>query len=447
MKADIWKPLATLLLHVVFGATSPVQLCPSNSGGVCFSIAVPTSSANAGSGNIYFQIKAPTSLQWVALGTGSSMTGSNIFVMYQDGKGNLTLSPRRGTGHSMPTLDTSSTAAQLTLLAGSGVEGSTMTANIACSNCQTWNGGEMSLTSTSAAWIGGWRQGSSLATTDRGASIVQHDSHVQFNVDLTQAAVASDSNPFVATSEVDNSDGSGSDGNPASPSNGSAPDPNPGIGGGAGSGGITVTTGMSRGTILVAHGVIMALVFAALYPLGSMLMPLFRKWWLHAGIQTIAFCLMWTGFGLGVETARERRMLFNQAHTVLGTVIVALLGIQPALGYLHHRHYLKTQGRGVISYVHIWWGRILIALGVINGGMGLRLVGERGGLVIAYGVIAGVLFLAYAGAKIFRLFRQGERLGPKPAEMNGRPSRTTHIGRRRSVHGMRQQHPERRAGV
>ncbi|KAK4241585.1 hypothetical protein C8A03DRAFT_30310 [Achaetomium macrosporum] len=418
MNADILRLLTAILLHAVLAAASPVQLCPSNSGGLCYSIAVPTSSANAGSGNIYFQVKAPTSLQWVALGTGSSMTGSNIFVIYQNGNGNLTLSSRLGQGHSMPTLDTSSTAARLTLLAGSGVEGSTMTANIACANCQTWNGGQMSLRSTNAPWIGAWRQGSSLATTDRATSIAQHNSHVQFNVDLTQATVSSDGNPFVTTSNAGGSSGSGSDSG-----SGSGSGSDSGTSGDAGSGGITVTTGINRGTLLVAHGIIMALVFAAFYPLGSMLMPLLAKWWVHAGWQTITFCLMWAGFGLGVETAQERNMLFNQTHTVLGTVVVALLGIQPALGYLHHRHYLKAKGRGAISYVHIWWGRILIALGVINGGLGLRLVRERDGLVIAYSVIAGLLFLVYAAAKMYTFFRHGGRFGPKPAEANGQSRR------------------------
>lgn len=40
-------------------------------------------------------------------------------------------------------------------------------------------------------------------------------------------------------------------------------------------------------------------------------------------------------------------------------------------------------------------------LGIINGGLGLRLVGERQELVIAYGVVAGVIFLCYILAKVF----------------------------------------------
>ncbi len=80
--------------------------------------------------------------------------------------------------------------------------------------------------------------------------------------------------------------------------------------------------------------------------------------------------------------------------------MVCLLAIQPALGVLHHMNYLKTNRRGLISYVHIWYGRILMALGVINGGLGLQLAGAGNGPVIAYGVVAGVVFVSYAAFKV-----------------------------------------------
>ncbi len=278
--------------------------------------ACSSSSAAANSGNIYFQMTAPVSYQWVALGTGSGMSGSNIFVMYQDGKGNLTLSPRRGTFHTTPPLDTSSTGAKLTLLAGSGVssDGKTMTANVACSNCQSWSGGgTMSLSSTGTGWISAWKSGGPLDSTNPGANIDQHDDTALFRLDLTQATIASDSNPFVASSgnSGGGNNGGGNGGNGGSGSGG-------GNGGGSGSGsgsgsnggsgpGVTVVSASSiNGSLLVAHGIIMALVMVILFPLGSMLMPLLGKWWFHAGWQSVTFLLMWAGFGLGVKCAQER---------------------------------------------------------------------------------------------------------------------------------------------
>jgi hypothetical protein len=44
------------------------------------------------------------------------------------------------------------------------------------------------------------------------------------------------------------------------------------------------------------------------------------------------------------------------------------------------------------------------------------LVDQRGGPVIAYGVIGTFFLLAYASAKIYRWFHRRERLGPQPAE-------------------------------
>jgi hypothetical protein len=331
-----------------------------------------------------------------------------------------------------------------------------MTANIACSNCQTWSGGQMSLSDTNAPWIGAWRRGSSLATTNRAANIAQHDGHTQFQVDLTRATIDSDSNPFVAAgnSGSGNNSGGGSSGGGGDSNGGNSNGSNSGSGstigsgtnsGSGNSGIVQVTSG--KATILVAHGVIMAIVMAVLYPLGSLLMPLLGKWWLHAAWQLTAFCLMWAGFGLGIQTAQVRGMvgnpkslsskqqltiiqLFNQTHTILGTVVICLLAIQPALGYLHHRHYLKTHGRGVISYAHIWWGRILMILGVINGGSGLQLSRERDSLIIAYSVVAGVIFLAYFLFKGWAVFFRNNKAGDASPKVENPPRRPYQESRR-----------------
>lgn len=58
------------------------------------------------------------------------MSGSNIFVIYTSASGNnVTLSPRLGQGQRMPNYNS---AAQVTLLEGSGVTDGVMTANVRC---------------------------------------------------------------------------------------------------------------------------------------------------------------------------------------------------------------------------------------------------------------------------------------------------------------------------
>lgn len=62
---------------------------------------------------------------------------------------------------------------------------------------------------------------------------------------------------------------------------------------------------------------------------------------------------------------------------------------------------MKHQKRGLVSYGHIWYGRILIVLGIINGGLGLQLAGAGRSLVIAYSVVAAVVFVAYVVGAVY----------------------------------------------
>lgn len=58
------------------------------------------------------------------------MSGANMFVLYTDASGtNVTLSPRLGTGHVEPEYNS---AAQVTILDGTGVSDDTMTVNFRC---------------------------------------------------------------------------------------------------------------------------------------------------------------------------------------------------------------------------------------------------------------------------------------------------------------------------
>lgn len=271
----------------------PITYCPQNADDVCYSVGVPQASAQSDSGDIFFQISAPSTYQWVALGTGTGMYGSNIFLMYQNGAGNITMSPRQGTFHTPPQLDTSSTAAKLTVLAGSGLsaDGKTLTANVKCANCATWWDGSMQLTDTQSGWVSSWKKGDSLATSDESVQITQHDDTAIFQLDLTKAVISADSNPFVGAG-ASNSSGSGS-----------------GSGSGSSSGVDVISATNPSGNLLTIHGLIMALTMVVLYPLGASLMPLLGKWYIHAAWQLVAFCLMWAGFGLGIECAIQRDLV------------------------------------------------------------------------------------------------------------------------------------------
>lgn len=265
---------AALAFSTVTSA-EPVQYCPIQD--VCYQVAVPSGSADANGGNIYLQLRAPTSYSWVGFGTGEQMADSNIFVVYQDGAGNVTISPRTGTGHIMPRYNA---IAQVELQEGSGIVDDVMIANVRCGNCGAWPGGSMSLASEAVDYIAAWKAGDAVGSTDLDAAIRYHDAHDQWRFDLTQGTITDDANPYVGVSQFDNNNRGVSEGSFADPR-----------------------------TLIYGHGIIMAVVMVLLYPIGSSLMPLFGKWLFHASWQFLAFLLMWAGFGLGFVASQRIKLV------------------------------------------------------------------------------------------------------------------------------------------
>ncbi|TFB05475.1 hypothetical protein CCMA1212_002725 [Trichoderma ghanense] len=371
---------AAAALYAGSASAATASFCPND--GVCFEWGVPEASAKAGSGDIFFQLKAPTSWQWVGLGIGSQMVGSQMFIMYQDGNGNVTLSTRPGANHVMPTYKARS---DVELLAGSGVVDGNMVANVRCGKCTNLD------FSGKSNWISAWKSGDSLDSTNPAAVITQHDSMSQFQVNLAQASISSDTNPFVGSSSDSSSSGGSSSG-----------DDGDSDGDGDGDGAVSgVTGGSSDQTLASAHGVLMSVIFVIMYPLGSSLMPLIGKWYIHASWQTIAFLGMWAGLGIGVVVAKRENEFFDQPHSRLGVILVALISLQPIFGLIHHINYLKTQRRGIFGHLHCWYGRALMIIGIVNGGLGLQLGNVATRYIIAYSVVAGVTTLFYLASIAF----------------------------------------------
>ncbi|CAM1506972.1 Fc.00g066130.m01.CDS01 [Cosmosporella sp. VM-42] len=413
--------VAAVFAHGTSAATT--SFCTGDSKDVCFKWGVPESSASSNSGNIYFQITAKDTYQWAALGIGSGMSGSDIFMIYQDGSGNVTLSTREGKGHVMPQY---SERSDIELLEGSGVINNQMVANIKCSKCDRLK------FSGSNSWISAWKKGDSLDSTNPRATIQQHDDDPPvFKVDFAQASISSDSNPFVDSSSGDkggdSGSGSGSDSDSDSDSgsgSGSDSGGDSGYGGSdSGNGAVTETESGASDTLVYAHGIIMSVVFLIGYPIGALLMPLLGKWYIHAGWQTLAFLGMWAGFGIGYRIAKLEGDWWNEEHVQIGTIVVVLMALQPVLGFLHHRQYVKHQQRGLFSHAHIWYGRILIVLGIVNGGLGLDLAGGPTSFTIAYSVVAGIVSVLYIAGALFGGMKKTKRekiVSPQLSQEEGR---------------------------
>jgi len=149
--------------------------------------------------------------------------------------------------------------------------------------------------------------------------------------------------------------------------------------------------------LMMAHGILASLAFVIFLPVGGILIRLgsFRGLvWVHAALQLTGYVFFIAAFGIGVYMAKQIRRI-NNVHPIIGIVVFALLFFQPILGLLHHWMFRKYSRRVVWSYGHLWLGRIIITLGIINGGLGLRLANNSHSGEIAYGVVAAVMWLAY----------------------------------------------------
>lgn len=82
----------------------------------------------------------------------------------------------------------------------------------------------------------------------------------------------------------------------------------------------------------------------------------------------------------------------------MGVVIVCMIPVQAVVGQMHHTMFLKTGARSLWSHGHIWFGRLVIILGVVNGGIGLgpSLADASSGWLVAYVVVAGLMAVLYA---------------------------------------------------
>ena len=302
------------------------------------------------------------------------MAGANMFVLYQNSAGtNVTISPRTATGHMPPSVHD----VQLELLEGSGISNGTMTANVRCvgSGCHSWTGGSMDFSTSSATWIFASKTGTPIMSDAQDADISFHDDHGGFSWDLTSAKGGSSTtvNPFLSAA-VNTTNATTS----------------------------TVSSGPPQ-AILTAHAIFGSLSVAFVLPIGGILIRvggLSNGVLVHQIIQNFGLVMYIIAFGLGAYYATEDGY-WGETHPRLGTAIFALMLSQPFFGIIHHAMYKKTGGRTISSYFHLTVGRSVIILGIINGGLGLKLTNAENKYKIGYGVGAGIMGLAYLAAIVF----------------------------------------------
>lgn len=360
-----------LVLWAIGALAQFAVFSPAENKGLTFSVHVPDTTAQANSGPIYIQLNSTKAhVEWFALGQGDQMAGANIIVVYRSGD-NVTVSPRTGVGHVQPLYNQ---GANISVMSGSGAPAGMITANIRCDTCLSWSGGTLDLSATSTSWIWAIKYGKSLSTSKQTATIPEHDQKGVMRVDLKPAIgkTASPDNPFANVPPV-----------------------------GVISGPTFDEKKFRREKL--AHGVIMTVAFIAMFPLSALLLHLSTSSntvAFHATLQLITLGVSVAGMALGIVLARDIGQMKHH-HPIIGLVVVCgLVLFQPLMGFLQHRFFRKTGGKGPFAYAHRWFGRLMVLLGAVNVFLGFDFVGigdpdAPRGAVIAVGVVSAVLLVFY----------------------------------------------------
>lgn len=173
-----------------------------------------------------------------------------------------------------------------------------------------------------------------------------------------------------------------------------------------------------------AHACLMAGAYTVVFPLGAIathIGPSGRgQSNVHIACQLIGVTMIAVGFGLGcwlatktgivrpqtLEGSRKLKVAdrasqnWDTAHPQLGTALIGLTALQPFIGIIHQRLAVSHREVLIVWNIHAWYGRFLMALAVIQGGIGLQLANKYSpyppGALAAFLVVALLMLLIYA---------------------------------------------------
>lgn len=162
---------------------------------------------------------------------------------------------------------------------------------------------------------------------------------------------------------------------------------------------------------LIAHGFLMTFAIGLFLPIGATVIQVVpwpkKVLGIHAPLQAFALLMLLSGMGVGIYLGIATGKI-HEYHPIIGFIVVGgILLFQPVMGLYAHLSLHKTGVKSKFAYIHRWWGRLLVILGIINGGLGFMLagIGSPGvpvGAVIAYSIIAGVVVSVYLLVVAFR---------------------------------------------
>lgn len=290
MAPSLFKRIALLALSTVSLAQSDDAASASNTvgGDLAFAVNVPSNSSS----DMFVNFRLPARrISWGAFGFGESMDNALMFVVYADEGGNgITVSPRLSTGHVMPQ-HTSNIG--FTVLPESGIINGSFIVKGMCTNCRSWEGGSVDVSSDEQPMI--WASGpaSTLESNDLDARISVHQSKGRFAIDMRTAEGAPGIPSFALSDTSRTGDNIG-----------------PPVGGGPSNG------LLSKPLAVIAHAIIMIFAFLILFPGGYAVLRLMDKVLIHAGIQSLAALLVIVATALGIVASKKTAVRLPCSHPV-----------------------------------------------------------------------------------------------------------------------------------
>jgi hypothetical protein len=73
----------------------------------------------------------------------------------------------------------------------------------------------------------------------------------------------------------------------------------------------------------------------------SVLKPRTNIFDLHYPLQILGMLMALSNFGLGISIGIKQKKLYNNSHTIIGTIVVGLTVLQPLWGVVHHLLYKR----------------------------------------------------------------------------------------------------------
>ncbi|KAF9240584.1 hypothetical protein DTO013E5_9791 [Penicillium roqueforti] len=423
----------------------PVQYCQfghhdAKEDKVNFRLGVSThfNSSSTTTHDIYLSlsITRDSDLGWTAIGTGSLMAGSLMFILYGDPESseNPVLSIRTVDGHHQPRLITHDDmgGADLRLLQTSWMSAlpsmhheqhtiaksqrpQSAHLSLICYSCARWPTSPISPLSSSQPWIRAWNNQQKFpmysfdAPLDMYAHHVGNGGWVRFYVDMARSLTQpGDYYPSFPPLRP-NIEALGASDTPI------------GISGIAATAANTWRKVKATALLQMTHGIMMAGSFLFLLPVGVLALRSgsprsFTYHWILQGLATTCM-IVGAGTGIALNQAHEHGHSHNKrhdsdsakasaifnTHQFLGGMIVAFLLIQILLGWWHHVTFVRIRARTWVSYAHIWVGRMEMVGGCANLLIGMVLTGCDS---LGIEMVAGFILMEALGVTFWCFYRQ-----------------------------------------